>query len=86
MACRGTALVFLLLQGTKMIHRNQGVTTRHPRRCNGTNGNVKEEVEVDARMARNKTTDVRALSHRDMCTGVEETGVKCLYPGNDSTT
>jgi hypothetical protein len=25
-----------------MIHRNQGAT-RHPRRCNGTNGNGKEE-------------------------------------------
>jgi hypothetical protein len=32
-------------QGTKTIHRNKGAT-RHPRRCNGTNGNGKEEEGV----------------------------------------
>jgi hypothetical protein len=31
--------------GTKTIHRNQGAT-RHPRRCNGTNGNGKEEEVI----------------------------------------
>jgi hypothetical protein len=28
-----------------MIHRNQG-ETRHPRRCNGTNGKEEEEVKL----------------------------------------
>jgi hypothetical protein len=30
-------------QGTKTIHRNKGAT-RHPLRCNGTNGNGKEVI------------------------------------------
>jgi hypothetical protein len=30
-----------------MIHGNQGAT-KHPRRCNGTNGNGKEEEEVES--------------------------------------